>query len=157
MDRRRKKGSVWGLVILTAMLLGMSGCGGALSKSDAPVAKPQEKAPSPVYYDFGDVLVPHELKVVRKDSFVFRTSGFSAGVLVMKGRVELNSLIRFFENNMAKDNWTMVSTFKSPRTIMLFHKESRWCIINITEGDFSSQVEIWVAPTVAELGSGLLK
>jgi hypothetical protein len=69
----------------------------------------------------------------------------------------MTSLSAFFENNMSKDNWQPVSSFKSPRTIMLFHKENRWCIINISEKEFSTHVEIWVAPTSNEAGSGLLK
>ena len=46
----------------------------------------------------------------------------------------------------------MISAFKSPRTMMLFQKQTRWCVINITEGQFSTQVEIWVAPTISADG-----
>ena len=77
--------------------------------------------------------------------------------MVLKGAVELGSLIDFFENNMARDNWRAVSTFKSPRTLLLFQKENRWCVINITDDKYSTHVEIWVAPTVGSDDSGLLK
>jgi hypothetical protein len=102
----------------------------------------------PVYYDFGDVRVPDELKVDNNASFVYKTPGFSAGVLVLEGRVEIYSLIAFFENSMNTDRWEFVSSFKSPRTIMIFKKPDRRCVINITERKFSTLVEIWVAPTV---------
>jgi hypothetical protein len=108
----------------------------------------EEAEPSPIYYDFGDVLIPLELEVDRDSSFIYHAPGFTAGVLALSGRVEASSLIRFFENNMAKDNWKLVSSFKSPRTIMFFNKANRSCIINITEKSFSSEVEIWVAPTL---------
>jgi hypothetical protein len=91
---------------------------------------------------------PRQLTVNKKLSFVYRTPGFSAGVLSLKGRVEMNSLLSFFHNNMIKDNWRLVSSFKSMRTIMLFQKENRWCVINITEKDFYTYVEIWVSPTL---------
>jgi hypothetical protein len=58
---------------------------------------------------------------------------------------------------MAKDNWKLVSSFKSPRTILFFSKMNRICIINITEGKFKSEVEIWVAPTTNEGETTLLK
>jgi len=111
----------------------------------------------PIYYDFGDVRLPEELKVDDEDSFVYRTPGFSAGVLVLEGRVELYSLIAFFENSMASDNWKFISSFKSPRTMMLFHKEARWCVINITEKNLKTLVEIWVAPTAEELELDMMK
>ena len=116
-----------------------------------------EQGPAPLYYDFGDVLIPSELEVNKNASFVFRTPGFSAGVLSLKGRVEGNSLIKFFDANMVKDNWQLVSSFKSRRTIMLFHKENRWCVINITEKDYYTYAEVWVSPATAEAGTGLLK
>jgi hypothetical protein len=108
---------------------------------------PKAAAPKPVYYDFNDVLIPAELKVDREASFVYSASGLTAGVLVFNGRVDLNSLIRFFEHNMAKDNWSAVSSFKSARTILLFKKAGRWCVININEGKWAAEVEVWVAPT----------
>lgn len=112
---------------------------------------------APLYYDFGDVLVPREMSVDKNASFVFRTPGMSAGVLSMKGSVDGHSLITFFENNMANDNWSLVSAFKSHRNIMLFKKESRWCVINITEKKMSTYLEIWVSPTVEEAAPNLYK
>jgi hypothetical protein len=111
----------------------------------------------PSYYDFRDVLVPKELKMDKSSSFVYTAPGFSAGVLALNGRVDAGSLCAFFEENMAKDNWKLIVSFKSARTIMLFQKENRWCVINITDGKFTTDVEIWVAPSVTEGARGLLK
>lgn len=146
--------------ILAAIMFLISGCA-ALSKDDknSPSGSTvqKEKKNLPVYYDFGDVLVPKELKIDQNSSFVHKTPGYSAGILALSGRVEIGSLCNFFEENMAKDNWKLIVAFKSPRTIMLFQKQNRWCVINITDGDFSTEVEIWVAPSTTEGSSGLLK
>jgi len=153
-----RKGIVF--LVLIALLFMVSGCA-KMRKWASGVTRQEtvrsENESSPLYYDFGDVLLPSELKVDKNSSFVFRTPGMSAGVLAMQGRVEGDSLIAFFENNMAKDNWQPVSSFKSPRTIMLFKKENRWCVINITEKRFTTEVEVWVAPTLAPGDSGLVK
>jgi hypothetical protein len=127
-----------------------------VEQTEAGVIKKAEE-PEPLYYDFEDVLVPIELKVDKKKSFVYHAPGFTAGILALSGRTEINSLIRFFENNMAKDNWRLVSSFKSPRTIMFFNKPNRSCIINITERRLKTEVEIWVAPSVEDIQSTLLK
>ena len=144
------------VVFLIFLITGCSTLPSERSSSESLEASRQKDKTGPLYYDFGDVLIPRELKVDRKSSFIYTTSGFSAGVLVLKGRVEVGSLISFFEKNMAKDNWRLISSFKSSRTIMLFQKQNRWCVINITER-ISAQIEIWVAPTMNEAGAGLLK
>lgn len=157
--RQRKKVLAF-IGIGAVFFLIISGCAGLKSKKSGPksqVTTPEVKGPSPLYYDFGDVLIPNELKVNKKASFVYKTSGFSAGVLTLSGRVEVSSLFAFFESNMQKDNWMNIGSFKSPRTIMLFQKENRWCMINITEKDFKTHVEVWVAPTISEAEAGLFK
>ncbi|MBN1930008.1 MAG: hypothetical protein JW786_00165 [Desulfobacterales bacterium] len=147
-------------IIMVSFLL-ISGCSGLKQKKDASTSsffsKQKEKKPVALYYDFQDVLVPGELKIDKKGSFVYRTSGFSAGVLVLTGRVEIGSLIAFFENNMTKDNWRPLSSFKFPRAMMLFEKENRYCVISISDGGFNTHCNIWVAPLMNPVESGLLK
>ena len=145
---------------LTALLLttGCSALSGAKSSdTQTNSARKTQPANAPVYYDFGDVLLPRELKVDKDGSFIFNTPGLTAGVLTLTGRVESNSLITFFENRMPADGWRLISSIRSPRTKMLFHKEARWCVISIAEGQFSTVVEIWVSPTLAGADTGLTK
>lgn len=135
--------------ILAAFFFLLGGCAHSNKDQEGDAVEMQDMGLAPpVYYDFGDVRVPDELKVDNKSSFVYKTPGFSAGVLVLAGNVEIYSLIAFFENSMNTDRWEFVSSFKSPRTIMIFKKQDRRCVINITERKFSTLVEIWVAPTV---------
>jgi hypothetical protein len=147
------------LIFMIAVVFLAGGCS-SLSKKDDKATAPASKTSSGVaaqYYDFGDVLVPKELKVDKKASFIYQTSGFSAGVLVLKGRIETSSLISFFQTNMAKDNWNIISSFKSERTMLLFQKAHRWCVMSITDEAFNTYVEIWVAPTIEGTQTGLLK
>ena len=146
--------------MLAVLLLLFTGCS-TLKTSEkdsfSASAVSRQNKDVPVYYDFGDVLIPKELKIDKGSSFIYSAPGFSAGVLALSGRVNVSSLCSFFEENMAKDNWKLVVSFKSPRTVMLFQKENRWCVINITDGKFTTEVEIWVAPTVTEGARGLLR
>ncbi|SHJ61315.1 hypothetical protein SAMN02745216_01971 [Desulfatibacillum alkenivorans DSM 16219] len=159
----RKQGFQHGILLLAlvlAILFSASACksmnfeNGGSSGSVAP--SPPE--PSPVYYDFDDVLIPQELKLDKDNCFVYRASGISAGVLVLTGRVEVNSLVAFFENNMIKDNWALVSVVRTPRTLMLFRKENRTCVITIRGTSITTNLEVWVAPgSEMAPGAGLLK
>ncbi len=154
-ERRNLSKLIWVSAIAVLM---STGCSVLPSQKEHSPAKDtnKKKENAPVYYDFEDVLVPRELKVDRDDSFVYETSGIAAGLLTLKARVELNSLINFFEKNMRKDNWRLISSFKSERTMLLFQKENRWCVINITARglDYNTRVEIWVAPTMNETKAG---
>ena len=148
--------------MLTLFFFIVSGCSTLKSRTSSSTQEPtvkKNKESSPLYYDFGDVLIPKELKVDKKSSYIVQSPGFLTGILALKGDVERNSLIAFFQNNMAKDNWREISLFKSPQTstIILFQKENRWCVISINEKGYNTYVEIGVAPTVNEPESGLLK
>ncbi len=127
------------------------------TQAEKSILKSKDKTSVPLYYDFEDVLVPGELKPDRRSTFVYQTAGFSSGVIALSGRVEMNSLISFFENNMAKDNWKFLSSFRSPRSILLFQKQSRMCVIYLTDKEFKVNIEIWVAPVVNDALSGLFK
>ena len=142
---------------IMGMLLLVAACTSTPKTTDGSEAQEKDDKNAPLYYDFGDVLVPRELELDVNASFVYHTFGFTAGILAFKSKVELGSMIEFFENNMAKDNWQIVGTFKSPRTLLLFQKENRWCVINITDNRWHTLVEIWVAPFSDISGTGLLK
>lgn len=142
----------WTVLFLGCIML-LSGCSVLKSKKTATTADnpPQAAAKTenvPTYYDFGDVLVPKELKVDEKNSFVFRTPGLTVGMLALKGRVQANTLPDFFENKMPVDGWRLISSIEGKRTMMLFQKNNRWCVINITESQFNTAVEIWVSTSV---------
>ncbi len=135
--------------------LSVSGCsglnmGGAKNGSNATPAMTRET--TAVYYDFKDVLIPKELKVLDDATVVVSTPGYTSGIISLKGRIETRSLFNFFSNNMIKDNWNMISNIKSPAsTIMIFQKESRWAVITIREKDFNTYVEVGVAPTIGKV------
>ena len=97
------------------------------------------------------------MKIDRGDSFIYQTAGFTVGILTLKGRVDVNSLVVFFETNMPKDNWQIISQFKSPRTMMLFQKQNRWCVVSISEGNYYTYAKVWVAPTIRQPAGGLVK
>jgi len=143
--------------IIASLMLLIAACSSTPQKTDGSETRTEAEKNSPLYYDFEDVIVPRELKLNAGDSFVYYSSGLTAGVLVFSSQVERNSLIGFFENNMAKDNWQYVSSFKSTRSLLLFKKANRWCVINITDNKWDTRVEIWVAPFSGNSGAGLLK
>ncbi|MFA9433362.1 MAG: hypothetical protein ACERKR_01675 [Deltaproteobacteria bacterium] len=140
------------VLMLSVLLLVGAGCA-AWEKSrdtseETGEKKSEVEAPAPVYYDFVDILIPAELSLVKKSSFVYSTPSFSAGVLVFEGYVQGESLVNFFTTNMPKDGWTLKSSFRYRRVILSFEKEERSCLVSVAEFPLKTRVEIWVAPQV---------
>lgn len=154
----RNRNIMIALAVGIGMWLTAAGCTSFQDNSSQTAAhsKTVEAKNAPLYYDFGDVLIPKALGLDRGKSFVQKLPGSTSGVLTFSGRVDTETLIAFFNNSMAMDHWKQIMLFKSsPRTIMLFAKENRRCIIRIYDKTLTTNVEIWVAPVSED--SGLLK
>jgi hypothetical protein len=141
------------VLLLSILLLVGAGCAAMNKSQDTPEEtgekKEEVKGPAPIYYDFVDVLIPAELSLVKKNSFVYSTPSFSAGVLVFEGYVQGESLVTFFTTNMPKDGWTLKSSFRYRRVILNFEKGERSCLVSVAEFPLKTRVEIWVAPQIS--------
>jgi hypothetical protein len=141
-----------GVFLYVIVFVFISGCATqTLSEKATPLeeskqSKETEEVSIPRYYDFKDVPVPKELKLQQEKSFVFRTNEFTTGILAFSGKVESESLISYFINKMPDDAWSFLSSFKSTKDILFFHKEDRFCIITISSKAFRTNVEILITP-----------
>jgi hypothetical protein len=135
------------------MLMMLNACATeVISKKEAPNEQPTlkvgegEEITVSEYYDFKDVPVPKEFDLKKGKSFIFHTARYTAGLLTFSGRVETDSLINYFISKMSEDGWQFLSFFKSPKNIMLFNKENRYCIISIIGKTLTTDLEIFVTP-----------
>jgi hypothetical protein len=148
---------ILGLMIAGLGLLGfLLGCGSVLQEqkkesSSTPTAPPVGKKldrPEGRYYDFEDIQVPVELKMDARNSKVFQSPNLVAGVLVLDGYVEVKSLVSFFKDSMARDNWQIKGNFRlPPKTVLLFEKKNKRGVMFIEESMFNTHVEVWLIPT----------
>ena len=136
------------LLLLVMLVIGLSGCSSLKGKGSGSTAS----GPAPLYYDgFNDILIPGELTQDVKASSIFQSRGFAAGMMVFKGRVDRGSLVAFFKDNMAKDNWKLTGSVSADKSILLFLKETRWCVMTISEGVWNSMAEISVLPSALDV------
>jgi len=86
------------------------------------------------YLDFDDIMIPKEISYVEDDSYKLDNAKFRASIMKFKGRVEILELVQYFLNNMAKDNWTLVSNNKASKVHVLnFEKFNKSCVIQIDD------------------------
>jgi hypothetical protein len=124
-------------------LLMMASC--ALFEKEPAKPEPTQKR-LPDVREFEDVLIPREMDIDKESSAIYRREGTSAGLLRLSGRIEMNSLMRYFQNNMANEGWRTVSQFRSPNSLMIFQKGNRMAVIAIEDADFQTFADIWVVP-----------
>ena len=138
------------LALLVLMSIALSGCTGALKRSgenDVPTGATSAATESNFYYYFfDDIVVPREMELDAKSSMVFGNATDRSGVMVFSGRVEFVSLTNAFLRNMRNEGWELKFQFSSSRTLLLFTKAEKFCVVNITDGRTTTDLEIWVAP-----------
>ncbi len=146
--RRNSVIALWLLIVLSATWVGCT-----TTVKERQQGQPAGEATSEEgmgkYYYFDDVRVPSELNYRQNKSFVYETPGFKAGILVFsKWRLDVDSLMDFFNYQMGKDNWKAVNSFKGKESILNFSKPDKTCTIKI--------VEKWYGSTVVEIRVGPL-
>jgi len=123
-----------------ALTLGLVACSGMNTRasSDTGPAAPGGEAETydnpNYYYLFDDILVPNGMEHTADDDFSFDTQQFKAGIQNFQGRVVFDDLINFFQNNMVKDGWRKVSAVRSKKSILIFEKQNKAAIIELTDG-----------------------
>lgn len=135
------------LVMFLLVSLVWTGCSSTVKERKEEPAKRGSETTGK-YYHFEDVRVPRELNYKQKKVMVYETTGFKAGVLYFtKWRLDVESLIDFFNYHMEKDNWKLVNSFKGKESILNFSKPNKTCTIKIAEQwHGTTEVEIRVGP-----------
>lgn len=152
------------ILVVIGLLYGCGSMGGRNSPPPNPVSQTSQEAPQPstpgpaissgprpLYYDFPDIPIPVELKLVSEDSSTFQSGNMKSGILTLRGRVDLNSVINFFQMAMPRENWKPKGGFRYRRSILMFEKPEKTCVINLYEKMYYTYVEIVVAPSSGQI------
>ncbi len=135
----------------TFLLMTNQGCSLMSGSSDDMKAAPpsgSEQASQPYHpKDFKEVLVPNIMEFDREKSMYVKSQDFNGGILHFSGRAEINSLITFFENTMPSKDWILSGSVKTKKTLLIFTKPGKSCMISIVDPDFSfnTQVSLYIA------------
>lgn len=136
------------LVVLAGCLPGMNTSAEEPSVSAGSATESYEEFVP--YTEFDDIAVPNELSRVPDQSYVAEDQYFKYGKIVLKGRVENQSLIDFFVNQMAKDNWTKERSITSIVSTLSFTKPYKSCTIRIFDESYNTEVEIYAVEMKSE-------
>ena len=152
----RKSSGKFLFLLVSFCLLAAYGCSHSSPPPPNPVAQSQPQGgsppatpatgPKPQFLDFPDIPIPSELELQSKDSYVFQAGSIKTGLLTLRGRVDINSLINFFNMALPRENWKPKGQFRYRRSALIFEKPEKTCVILLNEGTIWTYVEIYVAP-----------
>lgn len=132
----------------------LSGCGGMSNPFSSDSGNSAEAAAPDYYYgEFSDVPVPSSMKKDGEATTIQPAAGVKSGGQSFKGRVELSSLNDFMINAMTREGWSFQAAFRSTKSVLVFEKNDKYCIIYTTDGPINTGMHVVVAPKVASSGS----
>ncbi len=92
-----------------------------------------------------------KFKYVQDKSFFFQSNGVKAGVMFFEGKGHVGDLVRFYQTEMPKYGWTMVSSYQYGKNALLdFTAPDKTCQISIEEEPFKTILIIRTGTRVPE-------
>jgi hypothetical protein len=115
----------------------------------APPASPAPaSAPKAKFFEFSDIPIPPEINVQSNNSYVFQSGQIKMGFLTLRGRVDSNSLVSYFVGALPREGWRLKGQFRCSRSLLIFDKPDKVCVILMREETYFTYVEIYVSPVV---------
>lgn len=119
---------------LIVLLLLLSSCASTTPK--------QEAAPPPE--GPGDIPIPAGFQKIDKESVLIAFGGFQAGLVVYEGERASSWVVNFYQGVLPSQGWTLVASFISKDSILVFTKEHQACVIRVTGNRSSTRLEVRV-------------
>jgi len=126
-----------------------SGGSGPTYGPSANSAPAYPSGPKAKFFQFNDIPIPPELDVQSKNSNVFESGQIKMGFLTLRGRVESNSVMNFFVATLPREGWRLKGQFRYNRSLLIFDKPDKVCVILMKEEAYYTYVEIYVSPVAA--------
>ncbi len=132
----------------------LTGCASTPAKEGGTASS--ETALRASFSGFEDVVIPSDISVNKKKSQVYSAGKFKVGLLTFQGRVEPDSLADFFQNNLPRSGWKLMTTLKDQDHTLIFLRDDRVCLITIGEGWFTTvcEVRVGLVEKASEAGKG---
>lgn len=167
--RKSYKTRYW-ITVLCICIVTACGCSRSSAPPQPPVSQSQQApsaGPGPTYgppassvpaypsgskakfLDFNDIPIPPEISVQAKNSYVFESGHIKMGFLTLRGRVNSNSLMNFFASALPHEGWRLKAQFRYNRSLLIFDKPDKVCVILMKEETYYTYVEIYVSPVAA--------
>jgi hypothetical protein len=117
-------------VIICAALAGflVAGCG--ITQEKTPVTG--SNALTPVAAKLPDIPVPYGFKLLTKNSYSFESGAIRVAVLRYKGSSQIESVVRFYKEQMPLSGWTLLNIIQYENSLLNFERDEETCIVDVS-------------------------
>lgn len=99
--------------------------------------------------EFPDIPIPKDMGINESYTQISQIDNIRTGYLSFTGGVEGLSLIDAFLYNMHQQHWTPLAIYKSEHGLLVFQKDTRICVMTITDSFPNTLLRIWVSPKMS--------
>lgn len=96
--------------------------------------------------EFQDIPIPKEMNSCTETTIITTPNNIITGVQVYKGRVEVTSLVKVMQSYMRGSGWQLRSSTRSAKSLLLFEKTDKFCIVYMIDGTFFTEMQVFVTP-----------
>jgi len=129
------------IFFLAACSIRSQGAGGK-----APVSPAAPPMPVLQHTEFPDLVLPNEIKIDWDRTLIVKTPTYVGGLLVARGRVTVDSLVKFFERQMLARGWEEMGRIQYKNMLLAFKRPNGSCFIYIRESSLGNvEVKIWAS------------
>ncbi len=134
------------VMLLTIALAGCASLKGNTGKTATTTKKKQA-----VQKLANNIPLYDKFKYIQDKSFFFESNGVKAGVMVFEGKAHVGDIVRFYQSEMPRYGWTMVSSYQYGKNALLdFSAPDKTCQISVEEGPFKTVLIIRTGTRVPE-------
>ncbi|RUM88773.1 MAG: hypothetical protein DSZ24_02770 [Thermodesulfatator sp.] len=138
----------WAMVLFVFFLTACTARSQGTGKK-APVSPAPPPVPVLQSTQFPNLVLPREMKIDRDRTLIVKTPSYVGGLLVASGRVTVDSLVKFFERQMAARGWKEMGRIQYKNMLLAFKRPNGSCFIYISENAFGNvEVKIWTSETL---------
>ncbi len=137
--------AVWAAILGAALMV--AGCTTTVKGVGGVNSTAGQSAVGQSIYIFPDLPVPVELEQDMDRTMLIKTPQFQGGIVVLRGRVTVKSLLKYFSQKLTENGWQLVGSMTAKRSLLAFSKGNEGhCLVQIyeTSGGFNTEVQIWL-------------
>ncbi len=127
---------VFARILVIVLLLLVSGCASSPEPEATTSATPVEGP--------AEIPIPPGFQKLDEESVLISFGGFQAGLVVYEGKRKPSWVAEFYRGLLPSQGWSLVASFISKDTILLFTKDHQACVISVSGSQSSARLEVRV-------------
>jgi hypothetical protein len=126
------------LAMLCAFVFLLPSC--TLMQENVKKEPPIEKKINLAKFQFEDLPIPNNFKIINEDSFVYETDDYRTGIIKYRGHDNFKNVSNFFKGELPKYSWELKNSIEYQNVAQLIFEKPNWIAVTYIEQDGSEVI-----------------